>query len=300
MDQEQATEIKFFDASSRIGRARYLAYPWGVLLLMLPVGILAGITFALHLGIIGALLFIAIEIFALVMSGVFIVRRLHDFGWNGWWSLIYWALQVWSLVLTFHAAFTNPLAPQPLGNYVPSLFILVFFLAMVLVPGTQGANRFGPLSPPNSTWVLVGAWMWLVLLVLGGVIAAIAIPAYQDFLARSQTAEGIQLAGGAEVGLGEYYSQNKSWPDKLESVYSIAANSPAGRYIENVSGHGVGAQTYGVVATLKGEGVNRRIAGKSLEIWTSDGGNTWHCGPGGPDPVDPRFLPGSCRDTGAP
>lgn len=299
MDQDQATEIKFFD-TTRIGRVRYLAYPWGLVLLLLPVLILAGITFAMHLAAIGVLLFIVSEIFALVMSGVFIVRRLHDFDWSGWWSLVYWALQVWSLSLTFSHLLTNPLAPQPLGNYLPTLFIVLFFLVMVLVPGTPAANRFGPMPPPNSTWVVVGAWSLLVIPFLIGILAAIAIPAYQDFLARSQTSEGIRLAGGAEAGVSEYYQSHKSFPSKLEDVYSIAAGQPAGRYIETVTGHSAGAQSYGVVANLKGEGVNPRIAGKSLEIWTTDGGDTWHCGPGGDDPVDPRYLPGSCRETGAP
>jgi uncharacterized membrane protein YhaH (DUF805 family)/Tfp pilus assembly major pilin PilA len=300
MDQapEQATEIKFFDASTRIGRVRYLAYPWGVVLLLLPAIVLVAIGFVMHMALIAGLLLFAVEIFALVMTGVFIVRRLHDFDRSGWWSLIYWALQIWSFVLTFHQVLTDPLGPRPLGAWLPGLFLIIFLLVMVLVPGTRGPNRYGPVPPPNSTWVLVGAWMLLVVFVLG-ILAAIAIPAYQDFIARSQTAEGIQLAGGAEVGVSEYYQQHKSWPDKLEDVYGVAAQQPAGRYVESVSGAGNGL-TYGVTSTMKSTSVNRMVAGKSLEIWTTDGGSTWHCGPGGLDPVDPKFVPASCRETGAP
>jgi uncharacterized membrane protein YhaH (DUF805 family)/Tfp pilus assembly protein PilE len=300
MDEiQQASEIRFFDASSRIGRVRYLAYPWGLILMLIPVFIVAGITVVMHLAVIGALLFIAAEIFALVMSGVFVVRRFHDFDWSGWWSLIYWALQVWSLCLTISHLITAPLTPQPLSNFLPTLLLIVFFLIMVLVPGTQGANRFGPMPPPNSTWVVVGAWSLLLIPFLLGVLAAIAIPAYQDYIARSQTSEGIQLAGGAEVGVSEYYQQNKAWPDRLESVYAPAAENPAGRYVATVSGAGNG-RIYGVTSTMKAEGVNRNIAGKSVEIWTTDGGDSWHCGPAGINPVDPKFLPASCRDGNAP
>jgi uncharacterized membrane protein YhaH (DUF805 family)/Tfp pilus assembly protein PilE len=301
MDQapEQATEIKFFDASARIGRARYLAYPWGVILLMLPAIVLAIIGFVTHIVLLAGLLFLAIEVFALVMSGVFIVRRLHDFNWNGWWSLTYWALQLWSFALTFHQLFTDPLGPRPAGSWMPALLLIVYLLVLVLVPGSKGPNRYGPVPPPNSTWVLVGAWMLPVIFVLG-ILAAIAIPAYQDYIARSQASEGIRLMGGAEVGLIEYYDTHQSWPDDLTSVYPAASQQPAGRFIDSINGHAASAQSYGVVATLKSEGVTRGIAAKSLEIWTLDGGKTWHCGPGGADPVDTKFLPAGCRDTGAP
>lgn len=297
--QYQATEIKFFDASSRIGRARYMAYPWGIILMLLPVFILAGITFAVSLGFVGGLLILAAEVFALVMSGVFIVRRLHDFNLNGWWSLVYWALQIWSFAQTFRTALSNPLAPFSAGSLLPTLCIFVFFLVMVLVPGSKAPNRYGPVPPANSTWVLVGAWIWLVVPVIG-ILAAIAIPAYQDYIARSQTSEGIRLANGAEVGVAEYYDAHQSWPAELSSVYPAAAQQPAGRYVDGVTGHAAGTQSYGVVATMKSEGVNRMIAGKSLEIWTSDGGKTWHCGPGGADPVDRKYVPAGCRDSDAP
>ena len=298
-EQAQASAIRFFDAGSRIGRARYLAYAWGVLLLILPVAIVAGIALAMHMTVIGGLLFLAIEVFALVMSGVFIVRRLHDFNRSGWWSLIYWGLQVWSFVLTFQQALSDPFGGRSGTGWLVTVLILMYLLALLLVPGTRGANRFGPMPPPNSTWVVIGAWAFLLIPILG-ILAAIAIPAYQDYIARSQTSEGIRLAGGAEAGLAEYYQQHKSWPDKLESVYPAAGQDPAGRFVESVSGHSTDAQTYGVVSTMKSTGVNRMVADKSLEIWTTDGGNTWHCGPGGADPLDKKFLPAGCRDADAP
>ncbi|HEU5398646.1 MAG TPA: pilin, partial [Gammaproteobacteria bacterium] len=71
----------------------------------------------------------------------------------------------------------------------------------------------------------------MIVIAIIGILAAIAIPAYQDYIARSQMSEGIQLAGGGEVGLAEFYQNNSRWPTSLASVYSTATNTgPAGRY----------------------------------------------------------------------
>ncbi|HEX7964688.1 MAG TPA: pilin [Gammaproteobacteria bacterium] len=298
MSDAQAGDIRYFDASSRIGRVRYLAYPWGVILLALPVGILAGILFAVKLAVVGVLILICLEIFALGMSGVFIVRRLHDMDKSGWWSLIYWGLNVWNISLSVSAMMRGG-GEAPFTSLLPTLLILVFFLVMVLLPGTQGENRFGPVPPPNSTWVLVGAWAWLGVIVLGGVIAALAIPAYGDFTARAQTSEAVLLAQGGKDAAMEYYMDKETWPAQLQDAYEAAAQSPAGRYTQSLESK-ASADGIEIIATFKQEGVSARIAGKSLATWTTDNGSTWHCGPGGPEPVETRDLPSSCRDEGAP
>lgn len=146
----------------------------------------------------------------------------------------------------------------------------------------------------------------MIVIAIIGILAAIAIPAYQDYIARSQMSEGIQLAGGGEVGLAEFYQNNSRWPSSLASVYSTATNTgPAGRYVLKVWQSSTapvttGGGKYGIEATMKGTGVNTHIANTTLEIWTLDGANTWHCGQGKDAPqVDPKYLPASCRDTGA-
>ncbi|HEX2668693.1 MAG TPA: pilin [Gammaproteobacteria bacterium] len=155
----------------------------------------------------------------------------------------------------------------------------------------------------------------MIVIAIIGILAAIAIPAYQDYIARSQMSEGIQLAGGGEVGLSEFYQNNSRWPNGsgatkgLESVYSTASDNPtygAGRYVTTLTLTGITGGTIGVVATMKDTGVNAHIASTSVEIWTGDGGNTWHCGPssttdaGANGPVDQKYLPASCRDASAP
>jgi len=292
---EQADDIQYFHVSSRIGRVRYLAYSSVLGLVALPILLVASFLTLRHENLMGAAVQLVSDVFIIPIQFTFVIRRLHDMDRSGWLSLIYGAVIPFSLLSPF-----GLLRGAILSAYLLVLLVNLGFVGMLLfVPGTQGKNNYGPMPPPNSTAVVVGAWSLLAVPFLAGILAAIAIPAYQDFIARSQTSEGIRLAGGAEVGVREYFDINKSWPSDLSTVYSIAGQDPAGRYVATVTGSGAG-NTYGVVSTMNTAGVNRMIAGKSLEIWTRDGGNTWHCGPGGTDPLDPKYLPAGCRDDGAP
>jgi uncharacterized membrane protein YhaH (DUF805 family)/type II secretory pathway pseudopilin PulG len=295
MNEQQSDEIRFFDAVSRIGRLRYFAYGMGLFLMVLPALILAAILLAFKMFVLAGVVFVLCYLFMIIMGVVFGVRRLHDLGWSGWWMIITPGSALCTIV-NYFGVFPASLAWLPL---LISLGSLVFYLILLFMPGSQGDNRFGPPPPPNSTWVIVGAWSFLIVPFFGGILAAIAIPAYRDYIARSQTAEGIQLAGGAEVAVVEYFQANKTWPTQLSAVYATAGQDPAGKFVATVTGSGSG-NTYGVTSIMKGTGVNRWIAGKSVEIWTTDGGDTWHCGPGSTDPVEPKYLPASCRDTDAP
>ena len=145
----------------------------------------------------------------------------------------------------------------------------------------------------------------MIVIAIIGILAAIAIPAYQDYIARSQMSEGIELSGGGETGLAEFYQTNSRWPTTLMSVYSTASApvGSVGRYVSQVAGTTGTGRTFGVYALMKTNGVNKNIATTAVEIWTGDGGNTWHCGPSASangTPVNQKYLPASCRDTGAP
>lgn len=151
----QYSELKVFSVSGRIGRVRYLGWTMAMLLCMLPMLLL----FAGASAISSALgtLIMAAGVIAMIVIGVFIgVQRLHDIGWSGW---------LWLL------------------NFVPFIGS-VFALLMLIIPGTQGANRYGPPPPPNSTGVKILAWLFL-LVPLTGIIAAIALPQYQGYVERA-------------------------------------------------------------------------------------------------------------------
>lgn len=159
-------ELKPFGIEGRIGRLRYLAWSLAMTAVaMVIVGIgMAGI-FALGsdtslLTIVGGLLG-ALAVIAMVVVGIQIgVKRLHDIGWSGWLLLV---------------------------SLIPAVGS-VFSIIMVVVPGSTGANRFGPPPPPNSRGVKILAGLWLLVPVLG-ILAAISIPAYQDYTERARDAQ---------------------------------------------------------------------------------------------------------------
>jgi uncharacterized membrane protein YhaH (DUF805 family) len=148
-------EMKLFSAKGRIGRLRYLAYGSGASMLFYVV--LSTLPFAL-LGMGTALLYVllvaplAALLWFSVISGI---KRCHDMNISGWWSL--------------------------------TLIVPVIVLAWMFVPGDRGENRFGPPPPPNTLGVrLLGLLMPVVFLV--GILAAIALPAYQHYTDRARAA----------------------------------------------------------------------------------------------------------------
>ncbi|MDH0895824.1 MULTISPECIES: DUF805 domain-containing protein [unclassified Pseudomonas] len=160
---EEFAELKVFSVSGRIGRVRYLGWSMALLLIaMLAYGIAAGIMAASP--IFGGILMIPVVIGAVVVSVQIGVQRLHDIGWSGW---------LWLL------------------NLIPVVGS-VFALLMLIVPGNQGANRYGPPPPPNSGGVIALACTMLLVPILG-IVAAIALPAYQDYVNRAAEAQQQQI-----------------------------------------------------------------------------------------------------------
>ena len=143
-----------------------------------------------------------------------------------------------------------------------------------------------PVRKPRSI-----PWTALIsILVLGAVVAAVLIPSYGDYADRSQVAEAMSLLGGARTPLAGYYADQKKWPSSLAGMIP----ETGGKYVQSVAitkGAG-GAGEIQLTATLKTEGVDRRVAGKSVHLLSADGGKSWSCRAG---TVPESTLPQSCR-----
>ena len=147
---EEFQPVKILAVSGRIGRARYIVYSI-LLSFLLVVPAVAAMPL---LGAFGVVLVAVAYIAMFVLQIMLTIQRSHDFNMSGWFSLL---------------------------MLVPLVNLLFWFM-----PGTDGSNRFGARTPPNSMAVLLGVWIVPAIFVVG-IVAAVSIPAYQDYAKRAQT-----------------------------------------------------------------------------------------------------------------
>ncbi|HEZ8095237.1 TPA: pilin [Neisseria meningitidis] len=151
----------------------------------------------------------------------------------------------------------------------------------------------------------------MIVIAIVGILAAVALPAYQDYTARAQVSEAILLAEGQKSAVTEYYLNHGIWPANNSSAG--VASSPSdikGKYVQKVEvNNGV------ITATMLSTGVNKEIQGKKLSLWAKrqNGSVKWFCGQpvkrdanananaddvtaDSDKKIDTKHLPSTCRD----
>ena len=137
----------------------------------------------------------------------------------------------------------------------------------------------------------------MIVVAIIGILAAVAIPAYQDYLARAQASEALELLGGAKVPLVEFYQDVGHWPVSAGSLGLNVEGNYVVNAVELVTPYST-SQELLMRATFKTTGIAKQLQGKKMAMTTSDGGLHWRCGPdptAGADAVDVRYLPQACR-----
>mgnify|MGYP003385100003 CR=1 FL=1 len=132
----------------------------------------------------------------------------------------------------------------------------------------------------------------MIVIAIIGILAAIALPAYQDYVARAQVAEAAQLGGGAQTALADYAQQNTAYPGAATTPTN-GALAGAGTYSDLAVGNGDGVITITMKATAAGS-----VAGKKV-VYTGPAVNTlatattfvWVCT--SPDMLT-KYLPKGC------
>ncbi|ENX7847868.1 pilin, partial [Neisseria gonorrhoeae] len=102
----------------------------------------------------------------------------------------------------------------------------------------------------------------MIVIAIVGILAAVALPAYQDYTARAQVSEAILLAEGQKSAVTEYYLNHGEWPKDNGSAGVANPTEIKGKYVKEVEvKNGV------VTATMKSDGVNKEIKNKKLSLW---------------------------------
>ncbi|EMU4093992.1 pilin, partial [Neisseria gonorrhoeae] len=147
----------------------------------------------------------------------------------------------------------------------------------------------------------------MIVIAIVGILAAVALPAYQDYTARAQVSEAILLAEGQKSAGTEYYLNHGEWPANNSDAGVASASEIKGKYVQKVEvKNGV------VTAEMKSDGVNKEIKGKKLSLWAKrqDGSVKWFCGQpvkrdagaakddvtADDNKIDTKHLPSTCRD----
>lgn len=124
----------------------------------------------------------------------------------------------------------------------------------------------------------------MITVAIVGILAAVALPAYQDYTVRAQVTEGVSLAGGAKSYVAEYHA-NKG---DLTSV-SVDFPGASGKYVTQVT---VGDD--GAITAEFGNDASSKISGGTVVLTpeeTTSGNLEWACS----GTVDAKYLPASCK-----
>ncbi|HEZ6239915.1 TPA: pilin [Neisseria meningitidis] len=153
----------------------------------------------------------------------------------------------------------------------------------------------------------------MIVIAIVGILAAVALPAYQDYTARAQVSEAILLAEGQKSAVTEYYLNHGIWPKNNTSAGVATSTSDIkGKYVQSVEvKNGV------VTAIMASSNVNNEIKGKKLSLWAKrqNGSVKWFCGQpvqrastatnndavtaanDATKKIDTKHLPSTCRDA---
>lgn len=157
---DEVQEVNVWSASGRIGRLRYSAY--------LVLGYIALFLVSMVAGFVGAatrsptftsVLLGIITIVFLVWSILKAIQRSHDMGWSGWMVLL---------------------------SLIPFVAFIWF-----LKSGTQGSNEYGAPPPPTPLALQILGWLMPVAVV--GLLAAVALPAYQTYVMKAKAMQAQRL-----------------------------------------------------------------------------------------------------------
>ncbi|MEF3083834.1 pilin [Luteimonas sp. SMYT11W] len=131
----------------------------------------------------------------------------------------------------------------------------------------------------------------MIVVAIIAILAAIALPAYQDYVARSQVSEGLSLSAGPKTAIAEYYANYGAWPADPTAAGVAAGASISGKYVTSAT---VSSGLINVVYNQTATSTKIKNAGTGLVLSPIDRGGSiaWTCKTG---TIGAKYLPSSCR-----
>jgi type IV pilus assembly protein PilA len=130
----------------------------------------------------------------------------------------------------------------------------------------------------------------MIIVAIIAILAAIAIPAYNDFTTRSKISEGMSLASTAQLAIVEYFVMTGSWPEDNTSAGLAEPEMISGEYVASVT-----AQNNQILVLFKPDaGVGISDNQIILEAQDAKGSIQWICSS---EQIASQFLPQNCRSS---
>jgi type IV pilus assembly protein PilA len=130
----------------------------------------------------------------------------------------------------------------------------------------------------------------MIVVAIIGILAAVAIPAYQDYTIRAKVTEVIGLAASAKTSISEYYTTMGGMPTTAAEA-GVNTNDAQSTYVSAIAFTGTDTTNASVTYTL----ANLGAPDSSTIIFAGEGSNNgvqWTCDTGS---VEEKYLPANCR-----
>ena len=137
----------------------------------------------------------------------------------------------------------------------------------------------------------------MIVVAIIGILAAVALPAYQDYTVRAKMSEVILAASQCRTSVTETYQTNTAASLPVAGKWGCEASAPTTKYVQSLGTNSTGAiqvlvNTTNLPQIPANGGVNLVPSGVNNGIV-----NAWLCGPALDNSTLSKYLPGSCRDT---
>ncbi len=256
-------EVKPFTIRGRMGRAYYVIYSMGFgTLMQLVLGVfvlmIAATNHELLIGI-GGLIVIALSLVTWVLLIIWTIRRANDADLSGWISVL---------------------------ALIPFVYPVFWF-----IPGTKGPNKYGPAPKRGPLGLAIAIGAILPAIFIAGVLAAIAIPAYQDYTQRAQVGECMAASVGVRQWVATSYQETGRFPD-AQAISESGNELPVQSIYCTVE---INSDSEQIIMSFRDDsGVGPEIRNGQIYYWFEIGDRSLN-GYCGSDTIPGRFLPRSCQ-----